>query len=182
MIARCHCLLPIEPSPSIDSNSPLGLIALAVRFPLPRILHWLCSAVLLAGVLLGNLQADWDFFNMEFSTAEFIAGNKKKKTELRVFILDWLKKNSHTKLMGRQHVVRHENEAGHKRKDFVWDSATAALDKERGVLSHTVMFYSMTEPHAPVYENINQRHMFNFLLQQMKGTKSNEEFLVAMNS
>ena len=114
------------------------------------------------------MTADWDFINMEFSTAEFISGNKKKKEELRLFIIDWLKKNSNTKLMGRQHVVKHENEAGHKRRDFVWDSASSALDKERGVLSHTVMFYDMTEPNAPVYENKNQRHMFEFLLNQMK--------------
>ena len=117
--------------------------------------------------LVWLLQADWDFINMEFSTAEFIAGNKKKKEELRLFIIDWLKKNSNTKLMGRQHVVRHESEAGHNRKNFVWDSASSALDKERGVLSHTVMFYDMTEPDAPVYENKNQRHMFEFLLKQM---------------
>ncbi|HWB61870.1 MAG TPA: hypothetical protein VG603_00060 [Chitinophagales bacterium] len=114
------------------------------------------------------LQADWDFFNMEFSTAEFIAGNKKKKEELRQYIIAWLLKNSNTKLMGRQHVVRPQNELGHKHKDFVWDSASLALDKQRGVLSHTVMFYDMTEPNAPVYENKNQRHQFEFLLQQMK--------------
>jgi hypothetical protein len=114
------------------------------------------------------LQADWDFFNMEFSTAEFIAGNAKKKEELRQYIIAWLLQHSHTKLMGRQHVVKHENEMGHKRKSFAWDSASLALDKQRGVLSHTVMFYDMTEPNAPVYENKNQRHQFEFLLNQMK--------------
>ncbi len=114
------------------------------------------------------MQANWDFINMEFSTAEFISGNKNKKEQLRLFIIDWLKKNTSTKLMGRQHVVRHENEAGHKRKNFEWDSSLLALDKERGVLSHTVMFYNMTEPKAPVYENKNQRHQFEFLLSQMK--------------
>ncbi len=91
--------------------------------------------------LVWLMTADWDFINMEFSTAEFISGNQKKKEELRLFILP--------------NVVE-------------WDSATQALDKERGVLSHTVMFYDMTEPNAPVYENKNQRHMFDFLLQQMK--------------
>ena len=114
------------------------------------------------------LQADWDFFNMEFSTAEFIAGNKKKKEALRQYIIAWLLKNSHTKLMGRQHVVKPEKELGNKNKDFVWDSTSLALDKERGVLSHTVMFYDMTEKNAPVYENKNQRHQFDFLLEQMK--------------
>lgn len=118
-------------------------------------LHWL-------------LQADWDFFNMEFSTAEFIAGNKMKKEQLRQYIIEWLLKNSHTKLMGRQHVVKHENELGDKHKGFEWDSTSIKLDRERGVLSHTVMFYDMTEPNAPVYENKNQRHQFDFLLNQMK--------------
>jgi hypothetical protein len=113
------------------------------------------------------LQADWDFFNMEFSTAEFIAGNKKKKEELRQYIIAWLMQHSHTKLMGRQHIVKPEKELGGK-KDFQWDSASLALDKQRGVLSHTVMFYDMTEPNAPVYENKNQRHQFDFLLNQMK--------------
>ncbi|MBS1596387.1 MAG: hypothetical protein JST90_18895 [Bacteroidetes bacterium] len=114
------------------------------------------------------LQADWDVFNMEFSTAEFIAGNKSKKEALRLQVIQYLRDHSHTKLMGRQHVVRHENEMGDKRKAFQWDSATQALDKERGVLSHTVMFYDMTEANAPVYENKNQRHQFQFLLDQMK--------------
>lgn len=110
-------------------------------------------------------QANWDYINMEFSTAEFIGGNQKKKEELRQFILQWLLQNSHTKLMGRQHVVKHENELG-KKKPMQWDSTSFALDKERGVLSHTVMFYDMTEPKAPVYENENQRHMFKFLLDE----------------
>ncbi len=118
--------------------------------------------------LVWLMQADWDFINMEFTTAEFIAGNKKKKEELRLFIISWLRKNSNTKLMGRQHIVKHENEMGHKHKELAWDSASLALDKERGVLSHTVMFYDMTESNAPVYENKNQRHQFEFLLEQMK--------------
>ncbi|MGE8101583.1 cysteine protease LapG [Pseudomonas fluorescens] len=31
------------------------------RFAFPRPLRWLCSALLIAGVLLGGLHADWDF-------------------------------------------------------------------------------------------------------------------------
>lgn len=112
-------------------------------------------------------KANWDFINMEFSTAEFIGGNKQKKEELRQYILQWLQENSKAKLMGRQHVVTLENEAGSK-KDFQLDSANALLDKQRGVLAHTVMFYDMTEQNAPVYENKNQRHIFNFLLKENK--------------
>ena len=34
---------------------------MAARLPIPRILSWLCSALLLAAAMLGNLSADWDF-------------------------------------------------------------------------------------------------------------------------
>jgi len=34
---------------------------LQARFAFPRPLRWLCSALLIAGVLLGGLHADWDF-------------------------------------------------------------------------------------------------------------------------
>jgi len=111
-------------------------------------------------------KANWDVMNMEFSTAEFISGNVKKKEELRQFIIHWIRDNSTMKLMGRQHVVRHENEKNKGKKVFEWDSASLALDKERGVLSHTVMFYDMTEENAPVYENKNQRHAYQFLLDE----------------
>ena len=40
---------------------PSGLTALLARFALPRTLRWLCSALLIASVMLGALQADWDF-------------------------------------------------------------------------------------------------------------------------
>lgn len=34
---------------------------MAACLTIPRILRWLCSALLLAGVMLGSLNADWDF-------------------------------------------------------------------------------------------------------------------------
>ena len=34
---------------------------MAACLTIPRILRWLCSALLLAGVMLGSLSADWDF-------------------------------------------------------------------------------------------------------------------------
>ena len=34
---------------------------MAPRFAIPQPLRWLCSALLLAGVMLGGLHADWDF-------------------------------------------------------------------------------------------------------------------------
>lgn len=113
-------------------------------------------------------KANWDIINMEFSTAEFISGNKRKKEEQRQFVLQWLKDNSHTKLMGRQHVVQHKTKTAKAKNEFVWDSISTALDKERGVMAHTVMFYDMSEPRAPVYENENQQHMYRFLLAEQQ--------------
>lgn len=113
------------------------------------------------------MQADWDYLNMEFATAEFVGGNQAKKENLRLLIIKHLaEKYPRTKLMGRQHVVKHDNEKAVTGKHFTWDSTKVALDRLRGVMSHTVMCYDMTEPNAPVYENQNQRHMFAFLLQQ----------------
>lgn len=110
-------------------------------------------------------QANWDFMHMEFTTAEFFGGNRRKREKLRFFILDWLNKHTSTKLMGRQHIVKPEKEYKRK-KQYAYDSLEIQLDKHRGVMAHTVMFYDMTEPHAPVYENENQRHMFEFMLKQ----------------
>jgi hypothetical protein len=71
-------------------------------------------------------------------------------------------------MMGRQHIVKHDNEQVVSGKQFHWDSTSTALDRQRGVLSHTVMFYDMTENNAPVYQNKNQRHQFHFLKEQSK--------------
>ncbi len=111
------------------------------------------------------LAGGWDVLNVEFSTAEFVGGNRKKKELLRLHILAWMQENSHAKLMGRKHVVKDEMERLAK-EPLVMDSAQKALDKERGILIHTVMFYDMTEPQAPVYENENLRHMFDLLLEE----------------
>lgn len=114
--------------------------------------------------LVWLLEGGWDILNVEFATAEFVGGNRKKKELLRLHMIDWLMQNSHTKLMGRKHVVKDENERLAK-ETLEMDSAQNALDKERGILIHTVMFYDMTEPQAPVYENENLQHMF---VQMMK--------------
>ncbi len=115
--------------------------------------------------LLWLLEGGWDILNVEFATAEFVGGNRKKKELLRLHIIDWLKQNSHAKLMGRKHVVKDENERLAK-ETLQMDSAQNALDKERGILIHTVMFYDMTEPQAPVYENKNLQHMYEQLLKE----------------
>ena len=117
-----------------------------------------------------NLQwlnkAHFNFWNMEFSTAEFISGNEEKKEKLRQYIIKWMQQNSPTKLMGRQHVVQFTPKPETTNPQAETDTAAINLDRQRGVLAHTVMFYNMTEPQAPVYQNKNQQHMFRYLLAQ----------------
>jgi hypothetical protein len=111
------------------------------------------------------MEANWDILNMEFATAEFVGGNREKKELLRLHIIDWLKKNSDAKLMGRKHVVKDENEMLAK-DHLVMDSTQQALDRQRGILIHTVMFYSMTDTQAPVYENKDLTHMYDLMLKE----------------
>ena len=104
-------------------------------------------------------QCPWDIASLEFNAAEFLTGNAEKRNELRRFVLEECEKHG-VKLMGRQHVVKESNDLVRSKTE---GKQHEAADPARGVLAHTVMFYSMTEPHAPVYENENQRHVFEFL-------------------
>ncbi len=108
-----------------------------------------------------------DYLNVEHEAAEFLGSNQAEKEELRLFILDWLQKNAPTTyLTGRQHVIKDEKEKFQKHKSFQWSDSTRSLDSKRGLLVHTVMFYDLTEENAPVYENPNQRHMYELLLKE----------------
>lgn len=102
--------------------------------------------------------AHWDIINMEFNSAEFLTGNAAKRDELRRFVQAETEKRG-AKLMGRQHVVKEENDIAQIGKQTV----NTDTDNGRGVLAHTVMFYSMTEPRAPVYKNENLRHIYDFM-------------------
>ena len=118
-------------------------------------------------ILLQLKDLNLDYLNVEHESAEFLGSNQAEREELRLFIIDWLRKNAPTTyLTGRQHVVKDEKETFQRKNIFHWNDSTRALDSLRGLLVHTVMFYSMTEPYAPVYENPNQRHMYELLLQE----------------
>ena len=108
--------------------------------------------------------AHWDIVNMEFNSAEFLTGNAEKRNALRKFVQTETERRG-AKLMGRQHVVKESNDLVKSRTD---GAQHRAVDSSRGVMAHTVMCYSMTEPHAPVYENENQRHVFEFMLRENK--------------
>ncbi len=110
----------------------------------------------------------FDVWNMEFSTTEFNSGNVKKKTERQLYITEKLTNQYRIKLMGRKHVVKADKELGkgEKKKQYELSQEETELDKNRGILIHTVMFYTISEEKAPVYRNENLRHMLELLLKE----------------
>ncbi len=115
--------------------------------------------------------ADWDVLNVEFSSTEFTSGNVKKKKRLQLHLGKLLSEEHGAKLMGRKHVVKETEELGgkkkkKKKKDYEMSEEEAALDKKRGVLIHTVMFYTISEEKAPVYQNENLRHMLDEMMKE----------------
>lgn len=110
-------------------------------------------------------QADWDVVNMEFSTTEFSQGNLKEKAELRAFITELISEKYQAKLVGREHVVKPDNMVDGTNNQ-AWEQFRSPKDSLRGLLVHTVMFYSLKDEVAKVYGNENLQHMLHILLEE----------------
>lgn len=111
--------------------------------------------------LAALMRANWDFVNMEFSLAEFVGGMESLRSRLRQHVVDRLRTTyPEVKLLGRQHVVKPEDEIGGSGgHDAVHDTT----EPHRGVLVHTVMGYGVEWDKAPVYESENLNHMLDVL-------------------
>jgi hypothetical protein len=108
-------------------------------------------------------EAGWKVFNMEFSQTEFSSGNAEKKAELRSYIQGILD-SLDIHLTGREHVVKPETMVDN---GFEKESGkNEARDAQRGVMIHTVMFYTLNDEQAPVYGNKNLQHMRDMMLVQ----------------
>lgn len=110
-------------------------------------------------------EADWDVWSVEFSSTEFTTGKVDKKRALQLY-LNQLLQTKGCKLTGREHVVRKEKMVGNSKENFWLDEQEKELDKSRGILSHTVMFYTVIDEVAPVYENENLKHMYDLILNE----------------
>ncbi|MCH2043204.1 MAG: hypothetical protein MK212_03630 [Saprospiraceae bacterium] len=120
---------------------------------------------------LDNLfRANWDVLSVEFSTTEYSKGNERKNKKLQLYLTELMKERKDVKLMGREHVVKKDHMLGSKKKTKAYEMTEEekALDLQRGVLVHTVMFYSAVDEKAPVYENENLKHMYDQLEQAQK--------------
>ena len=109
--------------------------------------------------------ANWDFLNVEFSTAEFIGGKEKLKSRLKKTLIETARNKYNSNIMGRKHVVSEENMVGEQADVF---NATDSIDLFRGVGIHTVMMYSLQDSVAPVYENKNFDHIHKDMVLENK--------------
>ncbi|MFN8396492.1 MAG: hypothetical protein U0176_17845 [Bacteroidia bacterium] len=104
--------------------------------------------------------AKWDFINLEFALAEFVGGLEGLRNRLRDIVIAEMDKYPGTKLIGRQHVVKPEDEMGGSHGA---ESLNIPNDPRMGVLVHTVMCYALTDSRAPVYELKDFSHLLNLL-------------------
>lgn len=109
------------------------------------------------------MRADWDFINLEFALAEFVGGLEHLRNRLRDAVIAEMDHYPDTKLIGRQHVVKPEDEMGGSHGQ---QSLNVPSDPRMGVLVHTVMCYALTDSHAPVYELQNFSHLHDLLILQ----------------
>jgi hypothetical protein len=109
------------------------------------------------------MHADWDFINLEFALAEFVGGLEKLRNRLRDAVIAEMAHYPQTKLIGRQHVVKPEDEMGGSHGA---QSLNIPSDPRMGILVHTVMCYALTDSHAPVYELENFGHLLRMLEEQ----------------
>ncbi|KAF0219958.1 MAG: hypothetical protein FD174_1682 [Geobacteraceae bacterium] len=108
-------------------------------------------------------QAKWDFVTVDFTIGEYLPDMGKLRAGVKDYLIGEVTGRYHTTLMEATHVIRSAQERGDATMRYVAAPFPAAGLPDGaancGVLIHTVMCYSVTEPKAPVYGNVNQRFM-----------------------
>lgn len=105
-------------------------------------------------------KAGFDIWNIELSTTEFSQQNYDNLLQKIKLIKSELQARN-ISMMSRSHVVK-ANKMVSNQKNNLYN----LLDTSHGLMIHTVMFYSMLDKYAPVYENENLLHMRDLLLQE----------------
>ena len=110
-------------------------------------------------------QTKWDFVTVEPTMGEYLPDLASLKAELTAYLMREVAERYHAKPILATHVIRDRRERG----SGTLAVQAAAVSKGRGegpddifnsmtgVLLHSVMCYSVSEPKAPVYGNVNQR-------------------------
>ncbi|MEC4685018.1 MAG: hypothetical protein VST71_04700 [Nitrospirota bacterium] len=114
-------------------------------------------------------KAPWDFVTVDFTMGEYLPDLATVMPETKEYMVKQVTEKYNRKLMFTTHVI--------SKKANPFSSKKAQKKRETepvgktGILIHTVMFYSIDEPVAPVYGNKNQR----FMLRKAIGENKRQE-------
>jgi hypothetical protein len=112
----------------------------------------------------------WDFVSVDFTMGEYLPDLGRLLPSLKEHLVKEVTERYDTKLFYTTHVTQEkEKESANIQALRSTEDASgqhSALRRKSGILIHTVMCYSMTEPHAPVYGNLNLRHMLDKAIDQ----------------
>ena len=103
-------------------------------------------------------QAKWDFITVDFSMGEYMPDLGELMPELKKYLITQVTDKYKTKVMVPTHVIRSRSQCLARRSGSGGNMQNSGPDKS-GILIHTVMFYAIDGPLAPVYGNSNMRHM-----------------------
>jgi hypothetical protein len=107
----------------------------------------------------------WDFVTVDFTMGEYLPDLGNRFPSVKDYMVNRISDAYKTKLFFTTHVIPNkENDiiALRKTAELAQNPISqCAIMPKTGILIHTVMCYSISEPYAPVYGNINQRGMLN---------------------
>jgi len=101
------------------------------------------------------MQVPFDFVSIDFTMGEYLPDLSKSAPVLKEYLINRLKFDYGVYVMENTHVIKREK---------------SKSPECAGLIIHSVMFYSLTEEHAPVYGNKNQRFMYE-MMQESKQTR-----------
>src|SRR5208337_4514168 len=109
----------------------------------------------------------WDFVTVDFTMGEYLPDLGELMPGLKTYLIKQVAEKYKTKVMIPTHVIdsQHWCQTGPS-----GPAVNASNDGylKTGILIHTVMFYAIDEPSAPVYGNINFRGMLCRAIQENK--------------
>jgi hypothetical protein len=107
----------------------------------------------------------WDFVSVDFSMGEYLPDLGRLLPSSKRYMVKEITERYNTKLLYTTHVIPDKEKdtiknAGRPQPLRSREPREADMPKT-GILIHAVMCYSITEPYAPVYGNLNQRSMLD---------------------
>jgi hypothetical protein len=112
----------------------------------------------------------WDFVSVDFTMGEYLPDLERLLPSLKEYMVKEITERYDTKLFYTTHVIpstgNGTTEIKARRTAEGASDRCGAVRENTGILIHSVMCYSMTEPHAPVYGNLNLRRMLDKAIDQ----------------